>query len=127
MHRILAAVILLALWLTSPAFGQATVAQTTNSSVVITTGNTFQTVLAAVTANSQRKSLTIQNNNASDACWITFGKIGSTVITFGNAAKATSIQLAAGQAYTRYYPYIPNDEIEATCATSSDTLYIDSQ
>lgn len=122
MHRILAAAILFALGL-SPAFGQATVATTTNSSAVITTGNTFQAVLSAVTANNQRKSLTIQNNNATDACWVTFG-VG---ITAGNATKGKSIQLAAGQALTRYYPYIPNDEIEATCATSSDTLYIDSQ
>lgn len=95
------------------------VAQTTNASAVIATGNTFQTVLAAVTANNQRRSLTIQNNNASDACWVYVGA--------GSATKGTAIALAAGQSYTRYYPYVPSDAIQATCATTSDTLYIDTQ
>jgi hypothetical protein len=92
---------------------------TTNSSVVITTGNTFQQVLAAPVANP-RNSLTIQNNNASDACWVYVGPTAS-------ATKGTSIQLAAGQSYTRYIPYIPSDVIAATCATTSDTLYVDTQ
>jgi hypothetical protein len=35
--------------------------------------------------------------------------------------------LVAGGSYTRYYPYVPSDEIEGTCATTSDTLYIDFQ
>lgn len=95
---------------------------TKNTSVVIATGNTFQTVLAAPTGDP-RNSLTIQNNNAADSCWITFG-VG---ITAGNATKAKSILLLAGGSYTRYWPYTPSDEIEGTCASSSDTLYIDSQ
>jgi curli biogenesis system outer membrane secretion channel CsgG len=96
-----------------------TVAATTNGSVAITTGNTFQTVLTAVTTNAQRRSLTIQNNNASDSCWLFIGT--------GSATKGTAILLASGQAYTRYYPYIPTDAIQATCATTADTLYIDNQ
>jgi hypothetical protein len=96
-----------------------TVAQTTNGSVTITTGSTFQTVLTAVTQNNQRRSLTIQNNNATDSCWLFIGA--------GTATKATSILLLAGGSYTRYLPYIPNDVIQATCATTADTLYVDQQ
>lgn len=104
-----------------------TTAVTTNGSVVITTGSTFQAVLAAVAVNPVnpiRHSLTIQNNNTTtDNCWITFG----TGITAGNATKAKSILLTPGQAFTRYYPYIPSDEIEATCATNGNSLYVDTQ
>jgi hypothetical protein len=103
------------------SFAQAVPAVTNNRSVVITTGNTFQAVLAA----GNHRSLTIQNNNATDTCWISFGSIAGTAITAGNAAKASSIELLAGQAYTRYFPYVPSDAIIATCASSSDTLYVD--
>jgi hypothetical protein len=96
-----------------------TVAQTTNGAMVVTTANTFQTILAAVTQTNQRRSLTIQNNNASDSCWLFVGS--------GSATKGTSILLLAGAAYTRYYPYVPSDAIQATCATSADTLYVDTQ
>lgn len=126
MKRLVA--VLLFMFVALPAFAQAPQQRATlNSSVVITTGNTFQSVLAAPSGGSRRLSLTIQNNNASDSCWITFGAIGATAITVGNAAKASSIQLAAGQAYTRFYPYIPADAIFGTCATSLDTLYVDTQ
>ena len=104
---------------TTSAFSQAVPAVTTNGSVVIVTGNTFQKVLAAGT----RRSLTIQNNNASDVCWLQFG-VG---VTSGNATKGKSIMLTAGLSFTRYFPFVPNDEIEATCATSADTLYVDTQ
>ena len=88
---------------------------TVNSSATITSGNTFQTVLAAL---SNRQSLTIQNNNTNgDNCWIF---VGSTSATTG-----TSILLAPGGGYQRYYPYVPSDAIQATCATTNDTLYID--
>lgn len=90
---------------------------TTNSSVTITTGNTFQTVL---TASTTRHALTIQNNNTTtDNCWIFIGA--------GSATEARSIVLAAGQAYTRFWPLVPRDAIQATCATSNDTLYVDVQ
>ena len=97
---------------------------TTNSSATIATGNTFQAVL---TAAKNRNSLTIENNNATDSCWITFGVLSGPTITAGNASKNSSALLLAGQAYTRYWPYVPNDEIEATCASNSDTLYIEVQ
>jgi hypothetical protein len=104
--------------------GSATNRSTVNASVVVTTGGTFQTILPSIQGTStQRQALTIQNNNASDNCWIIFG--GG--ITAGNATAAKSILLAAGQGYSRFFPYVPSDEIEATCTTTSDTLYVDTQ
>jgi hypothetical protein len=91
-------------------------AVTTNSSVVIATGNTFQTILATST---KHRSLTIENNNATDNCWVFIGA--------GSATAATSILLLPGGSYARYYPYIPSDVIQATCASTSDTLYVDTQ
>jgi hypothetical protein len=117
MKRLLAAAFGLAL--SCGAAGAQTVAQTTNTPIVITLGNTFQNILAAVTNNNQRRSLTIQNNNATDSCWLFIGA--------GSATKATSILLLAGGSYTRYYPYVPSDVIQATCATTSDTMYVDNQ
>lgn len=106
-----------------------------NVSATITTGNTFQTVLAASTEYSasqsgkkRRLSLTIENNNASDSCWVDFGvRTGGTQITAANATKAESIYLGAGGSYVRYFPYIPSDEIEATCTGTNDTLHISIQ
>jgi hypothetical protein len=96
-----------------------TVAQTQNGSVTITTGNTFQTILTAITQNNQRRSLTIANNNATDSCWLFIGS--------GSATKATSILLLPGGSYTRYSSYIPSDAIQATCSTTSDSVYVDVQ
>lgn len=117
--KTLTAAIAAAVLLCGHAQAQVVDAATVNGSAVITTGATFQTVLAAVVPPAVRRSLTIQNNNATDACWIYIGS--------GTAAKGTSITLLAGQMYTRYYPYIPSDAIQATCATAADTLYIDTQ
>jgi hypothetical protein len=103
---------------------------TINRSVTIVTGNTFQQVLAATanTTDSNRKSLTIQNNQTStDNCWIAFGSVAGVAITAGNATKAESILLAPGGSYQRYSPYVPSDAIIATCASNGDTLYIDTQ
>jgi hypothetical protein len=114
MKRLLAALLLSLL--AAPAYAQ-TNAATTNGSVTIATGSTFQTVL---TASSSRRSLTIQNNNTNgDNCWLFIGA--------GAATKATSILLGQGGSYQRYAPYIPSDAIQATCATSSDSIYVDVQ
>ena len=109
-----------------PVAGTVINRSTVNSSAVITTGNTFQTVLAsnlgATTAQGgplQRQALTIQNNNASDTCWLFIGAASAT--------KATSILLLPGGSYTRYWPFVPSDAIQATCATTSDSLYVDFQ
>lgn len=124
----------LALLFSLPAAAQQTPLNlgTVNNSVTIATGNTFQNVLAAnpSTEKNKRKSLTIENNNttSTDNCWIAFGtRANGTPITAGVATKGESILLAPGQAYTRYYPYIPSDLIVGTCVTSSNTLYVDVQ
>jgi hypothetical protein len=118
MKRLLA--VLFALCLAAPAFGQVTNSFTTPTAVVIATGNTFQGVLSALTQGQIRRSLTIQNNNSTDSCWLFIGATAS-------ATKATSILLLAGGSYTRYFPYVPSDNIAATCTTTSDTLYVDTQ
>lgn len=122
MRRLLAGALLAALaW---PAMAQTPVnIPTVNRSVTISSGNVFQTVVAATasTTDYNRKSLTLQNNNTNnDSCWVFIGALGS-------ATKQTSILLAPGGSYQRYMPYIPSDAINATCATSNDTLYIDTQ
>jgi hypothetical protein len=102
----------------SPVQGVPQDRSTINASVIITTGNTFQTILFGTI--NYKASLTIQNNNTSaDNCWIFLGA--------GTATEAKSIILAPGQAYTRYFPYVPSDQIQVTCATTSDTLYVDTQ
>lgn len=89
---------------------------TTNNSGTITAGNTFQQILAAGT----RQSITIQNNNTNgDNCWVFLG-------TTANATRPTAILLAPGGSYQRYYPYVPNDPIQITCANTLDTFYADS-
>lgn len=117
-----AAVLAAALFFAGQASAQ-TNAATTNGSVTIAAGNTFQQVLAALGALPAvpRHSLTIQNNNTNgDNCWLFIGPTGS-------ATKATSILLGQGGSYQRYSPYIPSDNIAATCTTTSDTLYVDTQ
>jgi hypothetical protein len=100
-----------------------TPAATTNGSVVITTGNIFQPILAALGAPpAQRRSLTIENNNATDSCFVFIMGVGETTPT-----AARSILLLPGGSYTRYFPYVPADAIQGTCASNSDTLYVDTQ
>lgn len=113
----------------APAVSGAPVNRSTvNGSVVIATGNTFQQVLASnFNTTTQRQALTIENNNATDNCWISFGTIAGVTITAANAAKASSILLLPGGSYTRYWPFVPSDAIQATCASSADTLYVDVQ
>lgn len=118
MKRLATAAFILALSSVA-ALAQSVATTTTNGSAVITAGNTFQTVLAAPVFPVVRHSLTIINNNATDSCWIFIGS--------GTAAKGTSILLLAGAQYVRNIGYIPSDAIQATCATTADTLYIDSQ
>lgn len=105
----------------APVTGVIINRSTVNASVTITTGGTFQQVLPSIVGNSDaiRQALTIENNNASDSCWLFFGA--------GMATEATSILLKTGGSYTRYWPYVPSDELQATCANSADTLYVDYQ
>ena len=104
----------------SPCLAQVTNAPTTNASITIATGNTFQQALAVLgSPPAIRRSLTIENNNTTDSCWVFIGS--------GAATKALSILLLPGGSYTRYFPYVPSDNIAATCTTTSDTLYVDTQ
>jgi hypothetical protein len=104
----------------APAVSGAPVNRSTvNTAVVITTGNTFQTILAARGSTTQRQAITIENNNASDSCWLFIGS--------GTATKATSILLLPGGSYTRYWPFVPSDAFQATCTTTNDTMYLDNQ
>lgn len=90
---------------------------TLNYSTAITAGNTFQVIRPA----ESRWSITIENNiyTNTDNCWLYVGS--------GSATKANAILLVPGGSYQRYYPYVPSDELQATCASSADTLYVDEQ
>ena len=129
MNRALVAIIF-AIFLASSAHAQQQVEGralnrgTINGSITITTGNTFQTITltkagAPVSSSQAIQSLTIENNNASDNCWLFIGS--------GAPTEAKSILLLPGGSYTRYWPYIPSDTLQATCASNSDTLYVDNQ
>src|SRR5437868_4799226 len=98
MKRLLA---IAALALVTPAVAQ-TPSATTNGSVTIATGNTFQTIIAALGAPpAQRRSITIENNNVNgDNCWLYVGA--------GGATTANSMLLGTGGSYQRYYPYVPS-------------------
>ena len=99
---------------------------TVNASGTITSGATFQQILPSIipgagNASTARQSLTIQNDNTnSDNCWVFIGPIAS-------ATEQTSILLAPQQAYSRYWPFVPSDQISITCAGTSDTYYVDFQ
>lgn len=123
MKRLLA-FILLGLAFAAPAAAQEhpVTRNTTNVSGSITTGNTFQQILAAVNpSTAARGSITIENNNTNgDNCWVFLGANAS-------ATKATAILLGQGGSYQRYYPYVPADAIQITCTTTADTFYADWQ
>lgn len=87
---------------------------TQNAAAVIAAGNTFQQVLATGT----RRWIYINNNNATDSCWVYLGALA-------DATKGKAFLLPAGRDYGRYFPYVPTDGVQATCATTSDTLYVD--
>lgn len=91
--------------------------------VTITAGNTFQTILNA----GAKFGIEIQNNNTTDNCWVTYGTLANgTKITAGNATTATAEILLPGGSFMRYsgVSYVPSDEFEATCASTSDTLAV---
>lgn len=116
----------------SPLSAQ-TIKGTIPSPVNITTGLTYQVV---VVASGQRLSLTVQNNNSTDSCWLILGGpfvAGDTTATSRtvNGASLTalkaSILLLPGASYTRYAPYIPGDAVLGTCTSTNDSIYADTQ
>ena len=114
---------------TSPAIvsillGSRTFAQTpapqepTGNLVTIVAENKFQQVVPAT--GTKRQALTIKNNNTNnDSCWVFIGG--------GRASKENSIVLDPGGSYIRYWPFASSDAIQATCASSSDTLDVEYQ
>lgn len=103
--------------------GMAGNPSTLNSSATITTSGTFQTLLAStqISNTTRRQALTIENNNAAGPnCWIYLGPTASATI-------ANSILLPVGGSYTRYWPYVPSDNIAGTCGANATTIYLDVQ
>jgi hypothetical protein len=126
--RLVAAALLL--FACGPAFAQSAITHL-NKSVSITTGNTYQQIEGT---NTARRVLEVENNNASDNCYlevtgaVAVGNTTSTNVTVNGAtitsAKA-SILLLPGGSYNRYYPYVPSGPIVVTCASGGDSVYAD--
>ena len=86
--------------------------------VTIATGNKFQQIVPSNNSGTDRRALTIQNNASNgDNCWVYVGS--------DRASKDGSVVLAPGKTYDRYWPFVPSDTIQATCASSSDDLYVE--
>lgn len=106
----------------SPTFAQqisqSSVPPATHKSVTIVMGNKFQQVLNAST--TALRMLRIGNNNTNDdVCWVFVGS--------SQASKDASYAVPPGKEYLRYPPFVPSDAIQATCASSSDTLDVEYQ
>ena len=101
----------------STCFAQTTTPQGPSGNLVsIETGNKFQQIVPAT--STERRGLTVKNNNTnSDSCWVHIGS--------DRASKENSIVLDPGSSYNRYWPFASSDAIQATCASSSDTLYVE--
>jgi hypothetical protein len=116
-------------------------APTTNGTVTITQGLTYQTVFTPGATGPQE--LIFQNAQISgdDICFILFGQnivsqivpgttTTSTNLTInGNTVTAggASLILNPGQPYARLFPLVPGDVIFGTCTTTGDSLYVDNQ
>jgi hypothetical protein len=86
--------------------------------VTIATANKFQQIVPSNSTGTDRRALTIQNNASNgDNCWVYVGS--------DKASKDGSVVLAPGKSYDRYWPFVPSDTIQATCASSSDNLYVE--
>jgi hypothetical protein len=97
------------------AFAQT---EPTSNSATIAIANKFQQIVPA--SGAERKAVTIKNNNTNnDICWLYIGS--------DKATKDNSIALDPGTSYVRYWPLAPTDAIQATCASSSDSLLVEYQ
>jgi hypothetical protein len=109
-----------------PAFSGSVLNRSTKNSspTSITTGGTFQQVLASTMVSNItiRQRLTINNNNLTDNCWIFLGNNTSISATVSN-----SILLKSGSFYIAEWPIVPADPVWATCVTTGDILYVDFQ
>jgi hypothetical protein len=139
--RLCAAVLFAAALFFGPAAHAQQNTTTVNGAITITTGLTYQTLLPALATGTSRRSITIQNNNASDSCYLIFGSNIASQVTSGTTTTSTnltiggntitaqkaSILLQAGIPYQRYYPYVPSDALFVTCTTTGDSVYVDTQ
>jgi len=107
----------IAILLGSAVFAQTSPAST-DTVVTINNANKFQEVLAS--SGTARRMLRISNNNTNrDSCWVFVGS--------GQASKEGSYAVLPGKEYLRYPPFVSSDAIQATCASSSDTLDVEYQ
>jgi hypothetical protein len=102
----------------SRTFAQQPPIQTKNS-VTIITGNKFQQILPENNTGKDRRALVIGNENTNgDNCWVFVGA--------GRASKEQSDRvLAPGDEYLEYWPFVPTDAIQVTCASSLDSLSVE--
>lgn len=93
----------------------------TKDLVTIVTGNKFQQILPENSTGKDRRALLIENKNTNgDSCWVFVGT--------GKASKEESDQVvASGGEYVKYWPFVPSDAIQVTCASSSDALSVEYQ
>jgi hypothetical protein len=86
--------------------------------IAIAAGNKFQQIVPSNNTGTDRRALTIQNNASNgDNCWVYVGG--------DKPSKDGSVVLAPGKSYDRYWPFVPSDAIQATCASASDNLYVE--
>lgn len=105
--------------------GGSLASSVTNSSSTITAGGTFQTIAAAKTNRQSIDFVNICNvagncSATTDECYLYFG-------TLGSAATTDSIPVAPGQEYLRSAGTIPSAALNATCTTTSDKFYLQTQ
>lgn len=105
--------------------------------VIIATGGTFQQILGPAGPGSDRHSITFQNNNKADSCylipmaanspWVPGDTLASAKVVNGVSLTGAqqAIYLSSGGAYTRYYLVIPSDGFLATCDSGGDSIYAD--
>jgi hypothetical protein len=89
-----------------------------NNLVTIATGNRFQQVIGSNGRATERQAIIIKNDNSNgDSCWVFFGG--------DKASKEKGVMVASGDSYIRYWPFVSSEAIQATCASTSDALYVE--
>jgi hypothetical protein len=97
---------------------QTSIITSDNNLVTIATANAFQQVIGSNSSATQRQALIIKNDNSNgDSCWVFFGS--------NKPSKEKSVIVASGDSYVRYWPFVSSDAMQATCASSSDALYVE--
>jgi hypothetical protein len=94
---------------------------TLSTPTTITTANTFQTILGTTQSGTTvRQELTVENNNASNVfCYLFFGT--------STATTPNSLLLNSGVPYRRDWPFVPSDQLQATCTLTGGSLFLSVQ